>query len=136
MILLWAFLQWVSMTDRSQPTIVLEGMWTSCPDGDGYTERIYEYRFKDKIQWSLHLGPRDEFALFAGAAPDGHVDHDDVNNRLLPAFHYDDVTTKTGRHWSALGVHLSVSRLPGSFEDCYSFAVKAERDPFPTWANR
>lgn len=137
MILLWAFLQWVSMSDRKEPTVVLSGVWTSCPreDGDGYTEKIYTYRIKDSVLWSLHLGEREEFALFAGES-DEHIEHDSPLNLLGPAFHYGDVQTQSGRHWSALGVHLSVIRMPGSFEDCYSFQVLAERDPLPTWARR
>lgn len=137
MIVLLVFLQWVSMTDRTKPQVVLEGMWASCPreDGDGYTEKIYTYRLKDHVLWSLHLGERDEFALFAGES-DEHIPHDSPLNLLAPAYHYEDFATKTGRHWSALGAHLSVMRLPGSFEDCYTFSVLVERDPLPTWAHR
>lgn len=124
--------QWVSMSDR-QPTTVLAGMWASCPtDGDtsDYTERVYEYQFHGRIEWRFEMGPRDEFALFVGPTPAAHVAHDDATNLLGPAYHYDDVVSRTGRNWSALDLHINVIRTPGSDDECYTFAVKIDRGPW------
>lgn len=127
---------WTS--SRSRPDVVLEGMFESCPDSDGntYGERIYAqsvYKSKpagkhDNIAFEIHLGPRDEFAVFAFDTPDGDVPHSDPRNLLGPAYHFDDVQSRTGRNWSiaSLGLHLNVTRAGGSRPDCYSYFVLAD----------
>lgn len=136
-LLLAALLQWTSSTLAERtPAVLMAGTWQSCPEGDDYTERALDFTIHDRPWFSVHLGPRDQFALFAGATTDEHIAHTDARNLLGPAFHYDDLRRRTGRHWSAasVGVHVSVAQIPGSFEDCYYYVVKIERDAPPTWA--
>lgn len=129
-------LQWTSMGSH-QPRVVFDGIFMSCPDEDSYTERAFEYVVGKQTVWALHMGPRDEFALFAGAVPDDHVDHADARNRLAPAYHYGDLQTAVGgRSWSALGAHVNIVQIPGSHEDCYYFAIKVEQEARPIWAAR
>ena len=138
MILAWLLLlaQWTSANDRRDPRVLLQGWWRSCPEDGGYSERIFEYYVGGKPIWHLHMGSRDEFALFTGPAPERHVDHDDPRNLLRPSFHYGDVAARTGRNWSALGVHLNVIQVPGSTSDCYEYLVRVEQDPPPAWIRR
>lgn len=123
---------WTSM--RSAPQTVLEGAWQSCPDGDdgAYGERVYVWRQRGRAIAEIHLGPRQEFAVFAGEV-DGDRAHTGADNLLGPAFNYEDLPTIAGgRNWALSGLHLrlNVVRGPGSFEECYSFFVKAEAIPY------
>lgn len=123
--------------DRA-PEVLLEGSWISCPEGDTYAEKAYQFKFKGAVLFELHMGPRDEFALFAGGWDDD-IPHTDKRNLLGPAFHYNDVPTVAGgRNWSSmtLGVHFNAIALPPSYDDCYSFVVKLEKDTSPIWAQR
>jgi hypothetical protein len=118
---------WTSTPHR--PPTVFEGNWQSCRGEDGYGERVYEHVVAGKWKWELHMGPRDEFALY-----DHNVDGDDhthmgAENLLSPAFHVNDVKTMGGkRNWRipSLRLWVSIVAAGGSREDCDSFYVKIE----------
>lgn len=139
MILPFLFLlaQWTSTTlaDR-HPQIIQSGTWQSCPEGDDYTERARDLTLFGHAWFAFHMGPRDEFSIVTNEGASEHIPHADPRNLLGPAYHYADVPSRTGRHWAiaSLGIHLSVVQLPGSFAECYSFAVRLEKDAPPTWA--
>jgi hypothetical protein len=105
---------------------ILEGAWQSCPDSDGdYGERVFVIRMHNKTIGELHLGPREQFSVFAGEVP-GERSHESAENLLRPAFHFDDVLTRVGgRNWAigALNLHLNVVSVPTSNEECYGFLV-------------
>lgn len=127
------------LAQRTLETIS-EGSWESCPMNDGsgdYAEKALDYSVKGHPWFEIHYGPRDEFAIFAGNTPD-HIEHTDARNLLKPAFHFEDIESRTGRNWSiaSLGIHLNVVRIDGGGADCYSFFTKIERDPRPTWAKQ
>lgn len=117
---------------RSRPEAILEGTWQSCPDNEdgSYGERIFARRWKNKLQYEIHMGPRDEFAVFAFDTPEGDVPHGDPQNLLTPAYHFDDVQSVTGRNWhvASLGLHLNVTKAGGSYENCYTYFVVADQD--------
>ena len=116
--------QWTSM--RSRPDEILVGAFVSCPDNEdgSYGERVFVRRAKGKSEAEIHLGPRDEFAIFAGEV-EGERDHRSADNLLGASFHFLDVDSRTGRNWAvpSLNLHLNVVRGDGSFEDCYTFMV-------------
>ncbi len=121
------------------PEVLMSGSWVSCPleDSADYAEKAYKFKFKERVMFTLHLGERDEFALFAGDVDD--IPHDSPLNLLGPAFHYNDLPTVAGgRNWSsaALGVHLNVIAIPPSREECYAYIIRMEKDASPVWANR
>lgn len=123
---------WTSM--RSNTTDVLNGSFTSCPDGqDGqYGEQVYLWRRRSVAIAEIHLGPRQSFAVFADEVA-GERDHAGADNLLGPAYEYDDVPTVAGgRNWSIASLHLRVNivRVPGSFEECYSFFVVVAPMPY------
>jgi hypothetical protein len=135
MALLFLLWQWTSYRDIREPRVVFDGVWVSCPEEDSYTERAFEYTVGKQVVWSLHLGPRDEFALFAGPVPPVHVEHTDTSNRLAPAYHYDDLKSRTGRRWTALGAAVNVIQIPTSDAECYGYAIRVEQAERPTWAH-
>lgn len=123
---------------RTERTL-LQGTWISCPQDEGdYGERARDFTVHGHPWFELHMGPRDEFALFAGNTPE-HLAHDSPANKLGPGFHFNDlVTVAGGRTWSSaqLGVRLNVVAIPPTREECYAFILLLERDKSPTWANR
>src|SRR5215467_14248330 len=55
---------------------ILEGNWQSCREADGtYSERVYDHRVNGVPRFEVHLGPRREFAIFAGVQED-HREHE------------------------------------------------------------
>lgn len=122
------------MRARHEPLVLLSGMFLSCPDADdgGFGERIFPYVVRGKTQFALHLGPADEFALFAGPEADEHEDHNTRANLLFPGYHVSGLPTLRGdRNWSvgSLHVHLSVVRAGGSDPECENFFVRLEQIP-------
>lgn len=122
---------WTSL--RSNTTDVLNGSFTSCPDGDDgqYGEQVYLWKRRSVSIAEIHLGPRGAFAIFAGEV-EAERDHAGADNLLGPAFQYDDVPSRTGRTWAiaSLHLHMNVVRAPGSFEECYSFFVVVTPIPY------
>ena len=63
---------------------ILEGSWQSCQESDGrYTERVYDHVVNGVAQFEVHMGPRNEFAIFQGVQ-DQHRDHASPANLLTP----------------------------------------------------
>jgi hypothetical protein len=75
--------QFVSMT--ANPRAVLEGNWQSClePETGRHAERVYDHVVNGVGEYEVHLGPRREFAIFAGVQ-DEHRDHSSPGNLLQP----------------------------------------------------
>lgn len=115
----------IGSSDRKRPDVVLEGNWQSCLEADGsYTEREWSYRFRGEFILTLHLGPRDEFALYAGGPVDDHIAHEDARNLLGPKFRIGDITTARGkRAWAKLGFWISIVQAGGGRSECESFYV-------------
>jgi hypothetical protein len=109
------------------PRHILEGSWQSCRESDGhYTERVYDHVVNGVGQFEVHLGPRDEFAIFAGVQ-DEHREHDSPSNLLQPY----RVTYEGGRasqRWSVptLGLTFTATLAGGSRSDCESWFVLLE----------
>ena len=126
----------------TNPRVVLAGYFTSCGDAEtgGYGERIAVLRDKKtKQSVEFHMGPRDEFGLFANER-DEHYEHDDKElNLLWPAFHASDVNTfHDKRNWwvESLNLKVNVARIPGTDLECYYFVVQVERGPQRQYAWR
>jgi hypothetical protein len=63
---------------------ILEGNWQSCREADGqYSERVYDHVVNGVPKFEVHMGPRREFAIFAGVQED-HREHDSPANLLQP----------------------------------------------------
>lgn len=113
--------QFTSFNDRSRA--MLEGNWQSCRESDGqYAERIYDHVVNGS-RFEVHLGPRREFAIFAGVQ-DAHRDHDSPDNLLKPY----RVTLDGGRakqRWEIPSLNLSfaVNLAGGSRTDCESWYI-------------
>jgi hypothetical protein len=109
---------------------ILEGSWQSCRDADGrYTERVYDHVVNGVGQFEVHLGPRDEFAIFIGVQ-DAHRDHASADNLLKPY----RVVMDGGRakqRWEVPSLHLAFTAAlaGGSRGDCESWFILLE--PFP-----
>src|SRR5262244_1772466 len=68
----------------NNPKNILEGNWQSCRESDGqYSERVYDHVVNGVGKFEVHMGPRREFAIFAGIQ-DAHRDHDSPENLLKP----------------------------------------------------
>ena len=54
---------------------ILEGNWQSCRQADGrYSERVYDHLVNGVGRFEVHMGPQNEFAIFAGVQAE-HRDH-------------------------------------------------------------
>jgi hypothetical protein len=117
-----AFPQFTSF--RRDPRTVLEGHWQSCPEADGgFSERVYDHVVNGAGRFEVHLGPRNQFAIFEGVQ-DEHRDHGSPENLLKPHI----VPVENGRamhRWAipALGLTFTATLAGGSFEDCYSWFI-------------
>jgi hypothetical protein len=102
---------------------ILEGNWQSCRESDGqYSERVYDHVVNGS-RFEVHLGPRREFAIFAGVQ-DAHRDHDSPGNLLKPY----RVTPDGGRakqRWEipSLNLLFTVTLAGGSRTDCESWFI-------------
>lgn len=127
--LLLIFQLWTSVPDRSA---LLQGNWQSCIGSDGhYEERIYDRVEGGKALWSLHMGPKDDFALFQGTGPEGDADDHDSPLNLLTAHHVSSIETLGGRRaWNipSLNLWISIVEAGGSRGDCASFFVRVARE--------
>jgi hypothetical protein len=112
---------------------ILEGSWQSCREGDGrYTERVYDHVVNGVGRFEVHMGPRDEFAIFKGVQ-DEHRDHTSADNLLRPY----RVITEAGRakqRWEipSLGLAFTATLAGGSRSDCETWFVLAEPLQKPT----
>jgi hypothetical protein len=123
-----AWAQFTPLTDH-RPGVVLEGNWQSCLEDGEYGERVYDRYVNGRGLFEVHLGPRDEFAVFRGVQEE-HRAHDSSGNLLGAAFHVRDLRTLRAKAtWTvpSLGLNLSVVAAGGSREECESFWVRIEK---------
>src|SRR6266404_4446111 len=127
MILLLLMQLWASYPN---PTALLSGNWQSCKQDNGYGERVYDrYEIvngKQKWAWSLHMGPYDEFGLYAAKdSPSGDHDHTQLENRLGPNYNVTQQYGRGRRTWAlpSLGIWLNIVLAGGSREECESFFI-------------
>ena len=105
---------------------ILEGHWQSCRERDGqYSERVYDHVVNGS-KFEVHLGPRREFAIFAGVQG-AHRDHDVPENLLKPF----RVTFENGRakqRWEipSLNLAFTATMAGGSRTDCESWYLLLE----------
>ena len=134
LLLLQLWTSYATPTDRYNG-VEMYGNWQSCLEDDGtYGERIHHYKDPrtGKVLYSLHLGPKDEFALFSGEESDD-VEHDSTLNLLGPAFKMFSLQPRIGgRNWTVtlphtIKLHINIVPAMGSREDCDSFVLKIER---------
>ena len=106
---------------------ILEGNWQSCREGDGrYSERVYDHVVKGVGRFEVHLGPRRDFAIFAGVQEE-HRDHDSAANLLKP--HVVQLDGGRARHrWDipSLNLAFTVTLAGGSRMDCESWFIVLE----------
>jgi hypothetical protein len=108
----------------SQSGAILEGNWQSCRGEDGrYAERVYDHVVGGVGTFELHMGPRREFALFAGVQEE-HRDHKSVENLLQP-YTVPLENSRAQHHWDvpSLNVSLTVTLAGGSRTDCESWFI-------------
>ena len=106
---------------------ILEGNWQSCQDETGrYAERVYDHMVNGVGQYEVHLGPRREFAIFAGVQ-DEHRDHSSPENLLKP-FVVTMQGTRAQRTWDvpSLKLRFTVTLGGGSRTDCESWYILLE----------
>ena len=109
------------------PRNILEGHWQSCQEGDGrYSERVYDHLVNGVGRFEVHLGPRNEFAIFKGVQEE-HRDHSSADNLLRPY----RVVMQAGRakqRWEvpSLNLAMTVTLAGGSRLECESWFVVVE----------
>jgi hypothetical protein len=106
------------------PKNVLEGNWQSCREADGgYSERVYDHKVNGVPKFEVHMGPKREFAIFAGVQ-DEHRDHDSPANLLKP-YRLDVDGNLASHEWKipSLNLVFSVTLAGGSRSDCESWYV-------------
>ena len=112
---------------------ILEGSWLSCREDDGrYAERVYDHIVNGAGKFEVHLGPRDEFAIFEGVQ-EMHREHASPANLLMPS----RVPTEGGRakrRWEipSLGLAFTVTLAGGSRAECESWFIVLEPLKKPT----
>jgi hypothetical protein len=113
----WAASRWLLVLPRHSSHLfahdaatILEGNWQWCRDADGrFTERVYDHVVNSVGRFEVHMGPRNEFAMFKGVQDD-HREHTTADNLLNPS----SVPMESGRatqRWEvpSLGVALTVT---------------------------
>ena len=117
--------QWIPYS--SNPRNILEGNWQSCLDKTGrYAERVYDHVVNGVGQFEVHLGPRDEFAVFVGVQ-DEHREHASPANLLQP-YRLEPDAGRATRRWElrSLGLAFTATLAGGSRSDCESWFVLLE----------
>jgi hypothetical protein len=104
---------------------ILEGHWQSCQEaGAGqYGERVYDHVVNGVGQFEVHLGPRREFAIFAGVQ-DAHRAHGSPDNLLEP-YRVAMQGTRATQRWEVASLNLlfTVTLGGGSRTDCESWFI-------------
>ena len=106
------------------PKNILEGNWQSCREADGtYTERVYDHKVNGVPKFEVHMGPKREFAIFAGVQ-DEHRDHASPANLLKP-YSLEVEGNLASHEWKipSLNLMFSVSLAGGSRSDCESWYI-------------
>ena len=106
---------------------ILEGNWQSCRETGGrYSERLYDRVVNGVGRFEVHMGPHNEFAIFAGVQAE-HRDHQSTDNLLKPY----QVLMEGGhgkQRWEipTLDLAFTVTLAGGSRTDCDSWFVLLE----------
>jgi hypothetical protein len=105
---------------------ILEGNWQSCREADGrYSERVYDHaRIVDGVPtFELHMGPRREFAMFAGVQEE-HREHESPANLLQP-YRLDGEGNLAQHEWRIPSLNLVFTAMlaGGSRSDCESWYI-------------
>jgi hypothetical protein len=111
----------------SNPHNILEGNWQSCQDEQvRYAERVYDHIVNGVPQYEVHLGPRREFAIFAGVQ-DEHREHNSAENLLKP-YTVTMQGSRAQRRWEipSLQLAFTVTLGGGSRTDCESWYILLE----------
>jgi hypothetical protein len=112
----------------SSPAHVLEGHWQSCqePVGGPYAERVYDHIVNGVGQYEVHLGPRREFAIFAGVQ-EAHREHTSPDNLLQP-FRVPMDGFRGHQRWDipSLNLAFTVTLGGGGRTDCESWYILLE----------
>ena len=106
---------------------ILEGNWQSCRQSDGrYSERVYDHVVNGVGRFEVHMGPQNEFAVFAGVQAE-HRDHQSTDNLLKP-FRVAMAGGRAKERWEILALDLAftVTLAGGSRTDCDSWFVLLE----------
>lgn len=112
---------------------ILEGSWQSCREDDGrYSERVYDHVVGNGGRFEVHLGPRDEFAIFTGVQ-DEHREHSSPDNLLKP-YRVPNEGGRAKQRWTipSLGLAFTATLAGGSRADCESWFVLLEPLQKPT----
>lgn len=125
-LLLLSLQLWTSTRSPDDTQALHAGYWESCGE-----ERVLEHRHNGKPVFELHLGPADEFALYAaGTEPEDGPDHSHEGpaNLLAPAFRVSDVQTMRGaRQWTRLGLWISIVQAGAPGDGCEGFHIRIEQ---------
>jgi hypothetical protein len=103
---------------------ILEGNWQSCLEADGsYSERVYDHRVNGVSRFEVHLGPKREFAIFAGVQEE-HRAHDSPANLLQP-YRLDGPGNLAKHEWKvpSLNLAFTATLAGGSRSDCESWYI-------------
>ncbi len=119
---MWLLLAQLAVWEPVKPPVQHQGYWQSCEGA----ERVLEHRTNGYLNWELHMGPADEFALYAFRV-DGDHNHGDKLN-LLGTPHHDSLETwRGGRQWNIPSLHLWISVVrAGESKNCDSFYIRIE----------
>jgi hypothetical protein len=112
---------------------ILEGNWQSCRESDGtYSERVYDHRVNGVPKFEVHLGPRREFAIFAGVQEE-HREHDSAANLLRP-YRLDGDGNLAKHEWKipSLSLVFTATLAGGSRGDCESWYILLAPLPTPS----
>jgi len=103
---------------------ILEGNWQSCREADGtYSERVYDHKVNGVPKFEVHMGPKREFAIFAGVQEE-HRDHTSPANLLKP-YNLEVDGNLASHEWKipSLNLGFSVTLAGGSRSDCESWYI-------------
>ena len=106
---------------------ILEGSWQSCREADGrYAERVYDHIVNGQGRFEVHMGPRNEFAMFLEVR-DEHRDHASVGNLLKP-YRVEMEGGRAKQRWEmpSLNLAFTATLAGGSRSDCESWFVVLE----------
>ncbi len=117
----------------SSPHHILEGSWQSCQDGRGqFAERVYDHVVNGVGQYEVHLGPRREFAVFAGVQEE-HRRHDSPENLLKPyRVRMENNLAKERWEIPSLKLVFTVTLGGGSRTDCEAWFILLEPSVKPS----
>jgi hypothetical protein len=106
----WAASRWLLVLPRHSSHLLpmmrrpsWKANWQSCRDADGrFTERVYDHVVNGVGRFEVHMGPRNEFAMF-NEVQDDHREHTSGDNLLNPS----SVPMESGRATQRWEVHRS-----------------------------